>query len=175
MAFSAQAVANEFIDIAGKGHLDPMKLQKLVYYAHGWHLALEGTALTKQSFEAWQFGPVIPDLYREFKIYGAGKVTAFATTFSDVTQRYIAPRLPECDVDEAAESAHSIIRDVWSIYGDYSAIKLSNDTHKDGTPWAKWYDPNRQHVIIPDADIKAYFRSLPRVESRGSIGARAHT
>jgi uncharacterized phage-associated protein len=170
MAFSAQAVANEFIDIAGKGTLDPMKLQKLVYFAHGWHLAIEDAPLVRQHFEAWQFGPVIPDLYRALKDYGGGDVTRFASRFDPITSRWIAPRIPS-DGPEA-QSALDLVRDVWDVYGPYSAIKLSNATHMDGTPWAKWYDPAKQHVVIPDSDIKAYFDSL-NAKAGESVGISA--
>ena len=173
MAFSAQAVANSFIDIAGKGVLDPMKLQKLVYYAHGWHLAIEGGPLSQQEFEAWQFGPVIPDLYREFRAYGADKVTRYARKRNQLTLQYVVPRIPDTS-SPVAEAAHSIIQDVWGIYGGYSAIKLSNDTHKDGTPWAKLYDPHKQHVIIPNDEIKAYFVSLLS-KSGSSLATTANT
>ena len=173
MAYSAQAVANEFIDIAGKGHLDPMKLQKLVYYAHGWHLAIEAAPLIRQHFEAWQFGPVIPDLYREFKAYGAGRVTAYATEFSSITQSRIAPRIPENEATDASEIARSLLQEVWGIYGIYTAIKLSNDTHKPGTPWANCYRPDHPHAIIPNTEIQAYFESL-QVESGGALGTTAH-
>ena len=173
MAFSAQAVANEFINVAGSDQLDPMKLQKLVYYAHGWHLAIEDAPLTQQHFEAWQFGPVIPDLYRELKVYGAGPVTDYATEFNAITQRRVAPRIPVEDKQSASEAARIFIRDVWSVYGGYSAIKLSNATHRQGTPWATWYNPNKNHVVIPNEDIKAYFESL-QVENGVSVGVTTH-
>jgi len=45
-----------------------MKLQKLVYYAHGWHLALNNEPLIDEQVECWQYGPVISSLFHEFKI-----------------------------------------------------------------------------------------------------------
>jgi len=173
MAFSAQAVANEFINIAGKGRLDPMKVQKLVYFAHGWHLAIEDSPLTRQDFEAWQFGPVIPDLYRAFKDYGSGAVTEYATKFNFDRHVYTTPRIRE-ERGEPSIVALDVIRDVWGVYGSYSAIKLSNATHKIGTPWAKWYDPTRHHVVIPNSDIKDYFESM-QPKSGAPIGVTANT
>src|SRR5688572_18511108 len=49
-----------------------LKLQKLLYYAQGFHLAEHGRALFEERIEAWQHGPVIPTVYPEFKDYGRG-------------------------------------------------------------------------------------------------------
>jgi uncharacterized phage-associated protein len=44
-----------------------LKLQKLLYYAQGWHLAHYGEHLFDDKFEAWVHGPVIPSIYRKYK------------------------------------------------------------------------------------------------------------
>jgi len=69
---SALAVANYFIKkgIDTKKSVSPMKLQKLVYFAHGWRLALYNSPLIDEAIQAWQYGPVIPGIYHEFKHYG---------------------------------------------------------------------------------------------------------
>ena len=54
MAYDARAIANFFLDKAGedKQSLDQMKIQKLVYYANGWHLALRSSPLIDEQVEA---------------------------------------------------------------------------------------------------------------------------
>ncbi len=54
---SAKLVANYFLKkAAAEGvTLDPMKLQKLVYIAHGWHLGLLGAPLLRSPIEAWTY------------------------------------------------------------------------------------------------------------------------
>ena len=47
-----------------RGPMTVMKLQKLCYYAYGYHLAWEGRRLFPERFEAWANGPVAPALYR---------------------------------------------------------------------------------------------------------------
>lgn len=42
------------------GSVTAMKLEKLVYYCQGWHLAREGTLLFPEPIEAWREGPVVP-------------------------------------------------------------------------------------------------------------------
>ena len=47
-----------------------LKLQKLVYYAQAWFLAIHNKALFEEDFQAWVHGPVIPELYQEYKSFG---------------------------------------------------------------------------------------------------------
>lgn len=65
-------VAKYFLWQAGEvGELlSNLKLQKLVYYAQAWHLAVCGRELFPQDFQAWVHGPVCPDLYHAYKHYG---------------------------------------------------------------------------------------------------------
>ena len=50
--------------ILGKlGTMTAMKLQKLCYFAYGYHLAWEERPLFPERFEAWANGPVSPALY----------------------------------------------------------------------------------------------------------------
>jgi len=44
-----------------------LKLQKLLYYAQAWHLVNFDVPLFGDSIEAWDFGPVIPNVYRQYK------------------------------------------------------------------------------------------------------------
>ena len=55
--YNALVVANYFIDKAkAEGvSLTPMKLQKLIYMAHGWHLALYDKPLIDEQFQAWDY------------------------------------------------------------------------------------------------------------------------
>ena len=44
-----------------------MKLQKLAFYSHAWHLAWEEKLLFSDRIEAWANGPVVPSLCREHR------------------------------------------------------------------------------------------------------------
>ncbi len=142
--------------------LDPLKLQKLLYYAHGWHLALTGRPLLDRTVEAWQYGPVLPDVYRAFRSYGAQPITAPARDLvRSGTKLLIAPyELPP--EDAAVTYADRIIERVVEQYGNYSGVQLSAMTHGSATPWARAWQQHagKRFVPIPDADITAYFREI---------------
>jgi len=64
-------VANFFIYLANEtgSFVSNLKLQKLVYYAQAWYLALYDDSLFPEDFQAWVHGPVIPALYAKYKSY----------------------------------------------------------------------------------------------------------
>jgi uncharacterized phage-associated protein len=66
---SADAVADYLIALAHRRgeSVNNLKLQKLLYYAQAWHLALHDEPLFPEKFQAWMSGPVIPALYWRFK------------------------------------------------------------------------------------------------------------
>jgi uncharacterized phage-associated protein len=79
-AYDARAVANYFLELGNaEAHpITPMAIQKFVYFAHGWMLAVYGRQLITQRVEAWDFGPVIRELYNEFKKFGDQPITELA-------------------------------------------------------------------------------------------------
>jgi uncharacterized phage-associated protein len=83
MTYSPLAIANYFIELAKKKDkfITPMKLQKLVYFAHGWCLALSDEPLIDEKIEAWKYGPVVTSLYHEFKRYGNDGIKEHAVEF----------------------------------------------------------------------------------------------
>ena len=173
MPFDSRSVANYFITLAeSRGHkLTPMKLQKLVYFAQGWSLALTGTSLIDEQIEAWKYGPVIRSLYRACRPYGDGPITSPVSypmprekgrgggsyEWIDVT-----PTID--DKPEEAARMKPLLDRIWEIYGKFSGIQLSNLTHQAGTPWHQIYEEYRGDIPkgtdIPTPKIKAYFESL---------------
>jgi len=64
----------KYIIVLSQHDCDPignLKLQKLMYYAQGWHMAENnGKELFEDDFEAWVYGPAIPRLYGVYKKWG---------------------------------------------------------------------------------------------------------
>ena len=70
---SAQSVAEFFLPLHKEDDAEAMsqlRLQKLLYYAQAWHLALTGRPLIDEDIQAWRHGPAVPSVYRRYKSYG---------------------------------------------------------------------------------------------------------
>ena len=154
-----KAVANYFLSRRKQRGLRPvtqMKLHKLVYFAHGWNLALVDEPLINEMVEAWEYGPVVPTLYHEFKEYGARKITRLATDWNPATLKWDIT--PEIDADD--EHAPKLLDRIIEVYGSRSAVELSALTHVMDSPWTKTVKqhPRIRHVDIPNKQIQAYFK-----------------
>lgn len=161
MPYDALAVANYFIDLGVRDQrpVTAMKLQKLIYYAHGLCLATLGKPLVNEQIEAWQYGPVVPSVYHEFKQFGREAITTKAMTFDGLTLDWRRLSIDDgLDVEENTE-VKFLLEAVWDTYGKYNAIQLSNMTHQPGTPWEQIYSqqPDRKGVDIPDELMAGWF------------------
>ena len=120
-----------------------MKLQKLVFFAHGWHLAFYDEPLIREYVEAWTWGPVVRELYFEFSRFGKSPITNKGTTFKVSDFLVVDFEIPE--IEENDEKAKDTINAVWEVYGKYDGLTLSNLTHVEGTPWKKVWDSLEEH------------------------------
>lgn len=55
-------------------NISNLKLQKLLYFLQANHLVMADYPLFVDEIEAWNFGPVIYNVYRKFMIYGGGSI-----------------------------------------------------------------------------------------------------
>ena len=160
--YSSRAVANFFLR---KRRLTQMKLHKLLYYAHGWHLGIKGVPLLDETLEAWRYGPVVPWIDREFWRFGTDPISRLATEFD--------PRAPDFfsapEVDPSDEFVLDLLARVWKTYGHYSAAALSGLTHEPGSPWAltRERNPGVRFVGIPNDLIRSHFAERVRRDRNG--------
>ena len=118
-----------------------LKLQKLLYYAQGYALAILGRPLFADKIENWPHGPVIPCVYQTYKQYGAGWLPV---TYLDL-DKYQADEL-------------YILNRVRTEQGRYTARALREKTHQE-TPWQSTL---RRQEITWEL-IRDYFQqTLPR-------------
>ena len=133
---SAAAVANEFLNLAGSEgqSIDQMKLQKLLFYAHAWSLAIRDQPLFEQDFYAWPWGPVVPDIYTQTRGFGRAPITTRLqeirkTGSGPLDFSFVTPTGVEDDEVKA------FVKSVWDSMKNYTGIQLSNATHGAGEPW----------------------------------------
>lgn len=140
-------IANYFLCKAKKTGtpVTNLKLQKLVYYAQAWHLAMHDEPLMKGAeFQAWIHGPVIRDLWDKYKTYGYKPIDEQVTC-------------PELDTRTA-----QFLEEVIQAYFDKDAYIMELMTHEEA-PWVqarKGYaiDERCSNTISEEA-MKSFFRS----------------
>jgi len=153
MAHDTKAVANYFLELAKENGqtISPMKLLKLLYFAHGWYLAIAGKPLLNEAIEAWSYGPVVPSIYHEFKHFGNDSITTPAK---------------DAKLIEGKDKVfiRKLLQRVWDIYSPFSAVQLSRMTHQEGSPWSKTVETYKgsknyfpHNMEIEDDLIKEYF------------------
>ncbi len=124
-----------------------LKLQKLVYVAHGYMLAINGEPLIHEAPQAWKYGPVIQKIYGQFRTYGSDRIVV---------------RTEKLEKFQLSRDQKDLIKDVIDAYGSDSAIDLVNLTHEPGTPWdIIWNKQNGKEQLfseIPDDLIKNHFQ-----------------
>lgn len=154
MSYSASLVAYAFVrkGIEEGRPLTQMKLQKMVYFAQGIHLALYKEPLVKETFQAWKYGPVIPVIYHTYKYYGSSPIND--------TEWVLTLHEDEMTLSLLNDNARESIDYTWDLLKDTNAVKLSNWTHTDGSPWAKNYSEGINETFIPNDDIRHYFEQF---------------
>lgn len=146
-SYRAMTVAKWFVAWAEAedADLSNLKLQKLLYYAQGHHLARTGKPLFEETIEAWSHGPVVPQVYRAFKKFDS----------SDI-------RLPDSDTfmwDQIDTETTDLLILVWNTYGEFAAWRLRNMTH-DEAPWKANFKPREKSLEIPQQDMLNFFQKI---------------
>jgi uncharacterized phage-associated protein len=116
-----------------------LKLQKLLYYAQGFHLAIFDEPLFSESIEAWIHGPVVPEVYRYYKSYGSDPIPP-----------------EEYDSEYFTKDIQEYLDEIYSVFGQYSAWKLREMTH-DEKPWKNYFEQDVQCIEIPHEALREYF------------------
>ena len=117
-----------------------MKLQKMLYYQQGFHLAYFDEPLFDNDIEAWMYGPVVSCIYYKYKDAGKNGISGDPNSVFSLEDR--------------RESA--LFNEVNKVYGRFSAIGLMEMTHSE-KPWRSV--PTREGSVIPKESIKSFFKT----------------
>lgn len=126
--------------------LSNLKLQKLLFYAQAWYLALVDRELFREDFQAWGHGPVLPSQYHRFRNF---------------EWRPIDLRVHRPDALPYKVQAH--LKEIISVFGSETAIALEVMTHRE----APWRNARRglaptapSTAVITKDSMKAYYKNL---------------
>jgi uncharacterized phage-associated protein len=162
MTHDGRAVANFVLDLAEQAGwpVTNLSLQKLVYLCHVWSLVELRRPLVRHSFEAWEFGPVLPYLYREFSRFENRQIACRAMRLDPYTGKHeVVPHAFDAQTGE-------LLARVVGFYGRLSAGMLVALTHAEGGPWHKvWNHGGKINpgMRIDDRDIARFYDEVSRL------------
>jgi uncharacterized phage-associated protein len=112
-------------------------LHRILYVAQMLHLGSEGTRLIDACFQAWDFGPILPEPYRKLRIFG---VRPIRDVFCSAHP-----------INGASEAA--ALAEVSDHLMGVDPAKLVAITRRKGGAWARNYVPGLNGLVIPDVQI----------------------
>lgn len=138
--YSANHISHAIIRIFNiKGEsITHLQLQKLLYLAHGWCLAIYDRPLLKCEIENWKHGPIVGEIFHKFKVFGQDPVKMTIT-----------------DQPSLDNQTRSLLDKIYEVYGKMNGIKLSSMSHVTGSPW----DQTKNKSVIDDKIIAEWFKN----------------
>lgn len=152
---SIKTLANCFLQrnfAHSEASISPLKMQKLVYFLHGWNMAKHNESFLDGSFIAWPYGPINEKLFYVFEKYGNNPITEYAPQYYDGTDSYNV-------VLPTATNFWETFDEVYQKYMPLSAMHLSSLANMKNSPWDITHK-NKGNVEIEDNLIRDYFRAL---------------
>lgn len=132
----AQYIINETLN---KGYpVSNLKLQKMLYFVQGVMLVNYGRPAFEDRIEAWQYGPVVPEVYFAYSSYGATPILL---------------QYDEINLDAEEKNAANI---VIKSFLKTPAFALVNETHKVNSPWYDAYHSSGDNIISNESIVQ-YF------------------
>ena len=127
----ARFIVRRSIDIGRP--LTNLRLQEYLYLAWiDYYRETNGLYLFDDAIYAWKLGPVVPDVYREYRIFAAMPIT-----------------ITEESIHEPDRELSSFLMSFVERNRSCTDIGLIAGTHREGTPWKKAYIEGRMDVEIP--------------------------
>jgi uncharacterized phage-associated protein len=156
--YDSRGIANLVLDVADNLNVGVtnLQLQKILYFVWGEYHRKYGRDLFKESFSAWEYGPVVPDIYHSFKIFGNRNIHNRISRL-DFKNGSKVKIILNIDGDERI-----FLESVINLYVRVSAGTLVDWSHHDSGPWAKVWNhtgPSNPGMIIPFEAIRRYFQN----------------
>lgn len=117
-----------------------LKLQKILYFVQAEFLVSKGVPCFEEDIEAWDFGPVVPEVYHEFKVFGSSDIPKHVCKDANLMILNDDKMLIDDMVDQSAQ---------------YSASDLVEITHNQD-PWNDAYEKYCNNIISKES-IEDFF------------------
>jgi uncharacterized phage-associated protein len=139
---TAQDVAKYFLASANQSEdaeVSNLKLQKLIYYAQAFHLAMFEKPFFNEEFEAWTHGPVCPEIYHQYKEFGSSPIKFDSAV----------------DLSLFSQEQLELLEEVNEVFGQFSALKLRNMTHEE----APWQEQEAVAGVIEKSAMQEFYKT----------------
>lgn len=137
------AIYNHKVDELAKDYdiipeyITNLKLQKLLYFVQSFSLLIFGKRAFKEKIYAWPYGPVVKDVYENYKQNHANEIVSINQS------------------KNISRGLFKIIEEVVECYGSFEATKLIDFTHEE----EPWKNTNLNDEIDIEL-IKNYFHKV---------------
>lgn len=137
--YDALEIAEYIIERCNQNHLPitNLKLQKILYFVQAQFMVQFGTPCFYNIMQAWDYGPVVPDVYHKYKVYGNTNIPSCGNKSYDF------------EIDE-----QQTLNDIIDRASEYSASRLVEITHNQ-SPWIDAY--NKVDETITPKSIRKFF------------------
>lgn len=154
---TAEAAARYLLHLASSDEepspVTHMQLQKLLYYAQGWNLAMHGVPLFDARIEAWVHGPVVREVYPLFAKFESAAL----------------PRSESIQNATLSDDERAMIGSIWRRYGRFSAWRLRQMTHNEA-PWTSARGDHPQqtptNAPISNESLRSHFTRIHEEDCR---------
>ncbi len=120
-------------------------LQKILYYCQAWMLVAQGRKLFDNDIEAWDQGPVVPEVFRR---YCRGRHFVFPS------------EIPGADPERLALDERMLIDSILDLYkddeGDHLGDFLAENSHQE-EPWIKARQSDKKNEVITAESMLDYY------------------
>ena len=140
-------VSKLFLFWSAKNGDDPitnLKLQKLLYYAQGWSFAELKRELFEDNVEAWQYGPIVSEVYNTYK------------SFKNLPIEYDIEKDNSDIENNFDKETLDFLKKFYESYIVIPAFRLVESSHQE-RPWLEVYNNKGPKSIIEKGVIQEFF------------------
>ena len=150
MTYKVLDIARYVINYCNKNnaHISNLKLQKILYFIQAGFYMNKGIECFNEDIEAWKYGPVVPEVYHEFKQYGSNNIP-YITEYWDFSDGVFNCKNIKYNDDFIDDNDKMIINQLIDLCNERTASQLVDITHKQ-TPWLESYASGINNIISKD-------------------------